>query len=159
VSSDRYFLEQALAVALATEAQGNLPVGAVLVLNQTIIAEGANALLQPSYHPGRHAEMEALRQVPVALWPQARDMTCYTTLEPCLMCYGALLLHGVGRIVFGADDPEGGFRWIEQSLPPYYTQHASPPSWTGPLLAASCDPLYVRTRDRFLNLPCGNTTQ
>lgn len=149
------FLEAAIAAALRAEAQGNLPVGAVLVLDQEIVAVGENALLVPQYQPGAHAEMQALRAVPVELWPRAGEMTCYTSLEPCLMCYGSLLLHGVGQIVFGADDPEGGFRWIENALPPYYQTQRSAPRWCGPLAQEQCQELYERARSRFVELPCG----
>ena len=89
-------------------ALGNLPVGAVITLDENIIAEAGSLILTPVYHPGRHAEMEALRRVPVELWRRGRDMTCYTTLEPCVMCFGGLPLHGIGRIVFGAEDQQGG---------------------------------------------------
>jgi len=105
---DLPFLDRALALALEAERMGNLPIGAVITLDGRVIAEASNALLVPCYHPRRHAEMEALERVPVALWPESRAMTCYTTLEPCVMCMGALVLHGVGRVVFGARDREGG---------------------------------------------------
>lgn len=147
-------LQVAIELALAAEAQGNLPVGAVIVLDGQIIAKGANAVLQPHYHPGHHAEMMALAQVPVELWPRAAEMSCYTTLEPCLMCFGSLLLHGVGSIYFGADDPEGGFRWVSGHLPPYYGSHRPPPRWQGPLRPEVCDPLFRRTQERFVTLPC-----
>lgn len=153
--SDEILMARVVALALAAEAQGNLPVGALLCLDGEVIAEGGNAVLQPHYHPGGHAEIEAIRRVPPALWVRAADMVCYTTLEPCLMCYGTLLLHGVGEIVFGADDPEGGFRFIEAALPPYYHGQRQAPRWRGPLASALCDPLYARTRQRFIELPCG----
>ena len=153
---DLGFVQRAVALALEAEQAGNLPVGALLVLAGEVVAEGRNALLLPAYQPGNHAEIMAIRAVDPALWPRAREMTCYTTLEPCLMCYGTLLLHGVGRIVFGADDPEGGFRFVESALPPYYSGQASAPEWRGPLAAASCDPLYQRARARFVTLPCGH---
>lgn len=100
--ADLTFLGRAVRLALAAEAGGNLPVGAVVTLGSEVIAEAGNAVLAPSYHPGRHAETEALRLVPADLRPRGREMTVYTTLEPCVMCMGALLLHGVGRVVFGA---------------------------------------------------------
>lgn len=153
--SDQAFLNRAIVLALEAEQAGNLPVGALLVLDGQIIGEGRNSLLTPYYHPGRHAEMEALKQVDSALWPQAPAMTCYTTLEPCLMCFGSLLLHGVGRIVFGATDPEGGFRWSYPHLPPYYPKQAPAPRWEGPLCPEHCDPLYHRTLERFLDTPAG----
>lgn len=81
-------------------------------------AEAGSSILTPIYHPGRHAETEALRRVPAGLWPRGREMSCYTTLEPCVMCFGALLLHGVGRVVFGARDREGGAGALLSRLPP-----------------------------------------
>ena len=82
-------LARALDLALTNEARGGLPVGAVISLDDRIIAEGASEVPGPPYHPGRHAEMQALAAVDVALWPRAAAMTVYTTLEPCLMCFGA----------------------------------------------------------------------
>ncbi len=149
------YLRRAVELALAAESEGNLPIGALVVLDNRIIAEGANALLKPCYNPGRHGEIEALKQVPVDLWSRAGEMTCYTTLEPCLMCYGTLLLHGVGRIVFGATDPEGGFRAIESALPPFYRTHARP-RWEGPLWPEACDPLYLRAKALFSETPVGH---
>lgn len=146
---DLRHLQHAVRMAEEAEAVGNLPVGAVLVLDGEVVAEGRNALLVGGLQPGRHAEMEALRAVSVELWPRAREMTCYTTLEPCLMCFGALLLHGVGRIVYGATDPEGGSRYMEENLPPYYRDGWSGPTWGGPWLVDACDPLYARARARF----------
>lgn len=146
------------AIELASEAEriGNLPVGAVIVLDDQIIAEGASAIMTPRYHPGRHAETEALSSVDSGLWGRAREMTCYSTLEPCVMCYGALLLHGVGRIVFGASDPEGGARAILNHLPRFYGGGYRIPEWIGPVLSDECDPLYVRAKLLFDKLGFGN---
>jgi tRNA(adenine34) deaminase len=148
-------MRRAIEIALESERQGNAPVGAVIVLGNSIIAEGASSILVPIYHPGRHAETEALRRVPVELWHLCRQMTCYTTLEPCLMCFGALLLHGVGRIVFGAHDKLGGARAILHHLPEYYADGVGVPKWIGPILSAECDALYERLKPKFDRLPCG----
>lgn len=154
-AKDNDYLERAVNVALEAERQGNLPIGAVITLEQRVIAEAGNALLIPLYHPGRHAEIEALRRVPENLWHRAREMTCYTTLEPCVMCAGTLLLHGFGRVVFGARDSEGGGGEMLQHLPDYYAGGAGVPLWVGPLLPEICDPLYERVKARFDSLPCG----
>lgn len=82
-------------------------------------------------------------------------MTCYTTLEPCLMCMGALLLHGVGRVVFGARDEEGGAGSALAHLPNYYASGLGVPLWVGPLLTEVCDALYHRALENFNRLPCG----
>lgn len=154
-ADDIKHLRRAVRLALAAEGQGNLPIGAVITLNTEIIAEAGNALLVPHYHPGRHAEIEAIGRVPADLWPMSREMTCYTTLEPCVMCMGALLLHGFGRIVFGTTDPEGGAGPLLAHLPDYYGDGAGVPLWIGPRLAEICDPLYERVKARFDALPVG----
>lgn len=149
-------LRRAVRLALEAERGGNLPIGAVITLDAEVIAEAGNAVLVPHYHPGRHAEMEAISRVPVELWARSREMTCYTTLEPCVMCAGALLLHGVGRVVFGATDTEGGAGVLLSHLPDYYRgAPGGVPRWIGPQLPGVCDPLYARVRERFDALPCG----
>ncbi|MFB6374777.1 MAG: nucleoside deaminase, partial [Bradymonadaceae bacterium] len=112
-------MEQAIDLARASEEEGNLPVGALIRLDGGIIAEGRSRIIEPDYHPGRHAEMVALDRVATNLWPRAAEMTCYTTLEPCMMCAGALLLHGIGRVVFGARDELGGAGGMLDALPAY----------------------------------------
>lgn len=157
-------LRRAVRLALEAERLGNLPIGACLTLENEVVAEAGNAVLVPLYHPGRHAEIEALKLVPPALWPRSREMTLYTTLEPCVMCMGAALLHGVGAVVFGARDTEGGAGVVLPHLPAYYDAASSSistpgashvPSWIGPLLPELCDELYRRARERFDILPCG----
>jgi len=59
----------------------------------------------PACRPLRHAEILALEAVPLALRGRAAELTCYATLEQCAMCFGALVTHRVGRVVFGARDP------------------------------------------------------
>jgi len=154
-TQDINHLRRAVTLALEAESLGNLPIGAVITLDGKVIAEAGNALLVPQYHPGRHAEIEALRLVPESLWHRAREMTCYTTLEPCVMCMGTLLLHGVGRVVFGARDREGGGGQMLSRLPDYYANGVCTPLWVGPLLPEVCDALYERVNVRFDILPCG----
>jgi tRNA(adenine34) deaminase len=147
-------LDRAIELALECERSGGLPVGAVVALDGTIVAEGTSDVIGPPYHPGRHAEMQALARVPIELWPRAAEMTVVSTLEPCVMCFGACLLHGIGRIVFGAFDTRGGARFIRDHLPPYYANGGGP-QWEGPLAPFRCNPLYRRTDERFAGLPCG----
>jgi tRNA(adenine34) deaminase len=154
-TDDLKHLHRAVHLALEAERHGNLPIGAVITMGGEVIAEAGNSILVPFYHPGRHAEMEALARVPAELWPRSREMTCYTTLEPCLMCMGALLLHGVGRVVFGALDEEGGAGEMLSHLPVYYAGGVAVPHLSGPLLPELCDALYERVVARFDSLPCG----
>jgi len=153
--SDQDWIEVAIRMALEAEAGGNLPIGSILVLDNECIAEGRNAVLVPHYNPGGHAEIMAIRQVDPALWPRARDMTCYSTLEPCMMCFGSLLLHGVGRVVYGAKDQQGGAEYLLGHLPEYYDGR-NKPEWVGPIAQERCHPFYQRAHDCFINLPCGH---
>jgi tRNA(adenine34) deaminase len=155
--TDFQYMRRAIQLALEAEERGNLPVGAVLTLNGEVIAEAGNSVLAPTYHPGRHAEMEALARVPASLWPRSRELTCYTTLEPCVMCAGAMLLHGVGRVVFGALDHAGGAGELFGRLPHYYAGGVGVPHWVGPLMPELCDPLFRRVLERFDALPCGKS--
>ena len=151
---DLRFMARAIELALHSERQGNLPVGAVITLDGEIIAEGHSAVLEPTYTPGHHAEVTALRKVDDRLWPRAREMTCYSTLEPCVMCAGTLLLHGIGRVVFGAYDTLGGAGCILDHLPPYYDE-GGVYDWEGPLMPERCDELYERVDKVFADLPVG----
>lgn len=145
---DREHLEHAVSLALAAEAAGNLPVGAVIALDGEVVAEGANAVLHPAPHPGRHAEVLALAALPASLASRLPEMTCYSTLEPCVMCFGALVLHRVGRVVFGASDPVGGAVGLIESLPDYVRRQARKIEWVGPAWREVCDPLAERVFER-----------
>jgi tRNA(adenine34) deaminase len=142
------FLREAVRLALLAEKSGNLPIGAVIALDGEVIAAGQNAIWSPRLALSRHAEMEALASVPDRLWPRSRQMTLFTTLEPCVMCAGAILLHNIGRLVFGTTDPAGGIGSCLASLPPYFKEEYRRSQWIGPVLAEECGPLYARVLQR-----------
>ena len=106
--TDQHWMQQALMLAERAAAAGEVPVGAVLVDGEDCIAEGWN---QPigRHDPTAHAEVVALRAAGVS---QANyrltGTTLYVTLEPCLMCVGAIVHARVQRLVFGACDPKSG---------------------------------------------------
>jgi tRNA(adenine34) deaminase len=152
---DDRFIERTVELAIEAEKRGDAPVGSVITLGGEVVAEGSARILSEGYQPRRHAEQEALGNVPVRLWPRAGEMTCYTSLEPCLMCFGSLLLCGVGRVVFGATDVRGGARFVFDSMPPYYANGRGRPTWVGPVLPEVCDALYQRVDSVFRTLPCG----
>jgi len=136
--------QHAIRLALEAEKEGNLPIGAVISLEGMIIAQGKNAIWHPQYDPTRHAEIEALRHVPQHLWNASRKMTLYTTLEPCLMCTGAILLHQLGRVMYGSADDYGGASLVMGHMPPYFEEEASRTEWIGPAYAEACDKLLGR---------------
>ena len=102
------FMERALELARHAETQGEVPVGAVLVLDEKIIGEGWNQPIR-RHDPSAHAEIMALRHA--GQYQQnyrLPDSTLYVTLEPCRMCAGAIVHARVGRVIFGASDPRTG---------------------------------------------------
>jgi tRNA(adenine34) deaminase len=139
-------LRRAVELALLAEQEGNLPVGAVITLDGEVVAEGRSAIYVPGFDATRHAEMEALRSVPDDLWDSPAEMTLYTTLEPCLMCFGSILLHRIGRVVFGSSDSYGGAGPSLEHLSPYFREQFGRTQWIGPLLPQECDPLHERLR-------------
>ena len=146
-TDDHSYLREAIRLAEQAERRGNLPIGAVIVLEGQVIAGGMNAIWQPALELTRHAEMEALRSLPTHLRANCTEMTLYTTLEPCLMCAGAILLHQIGRLVFGASDPYGGVASCFNALPPYFKNELARMQWLGPASPAECDPLYLRVQE------------
>lgn len=145
--SDESFFKEAIRIAVEAERKGNLPIGAVIVHQGSIIAQGMNSIWQPAIELTRHAEMEALRNLPLQLRQSCREMTMYTTLEPCVMCAGAIMLHRIGQLVFGSSDPYGGVSTCISTLPPYFREQFSSLEWCGPAFSSVCDPLYQRVME------------
>jgi tRNA(adenine34) deaminase len=106
--SDLDFMRSALEQALLARTRGEIPVGAVLVRDDRIIASGANCPIA-THDPTAHAEVEVLRAGGRALGTyRLTDTTLYVTLEPCVMCASAIVHARVCRVVFGAWDPRAG---------------------------------------------------
>ena len=106
--TDLTYLRAAIAEAQAAEANGEVPVGAVVVHENKIIGRGQNRVLRDS-DPTAHAEIVALREAGLALKNyRLEDCTLYATLEPCAMCAGAILHARLSRLVYAAPDPKAG---------------------------------------------------
>jgi tRNA(adenine34) deaminase len=105
---DEFWMQQALALASRAEEQGEVPVGAVLVLNDEIIGTGFNSPIT-ACDPTAHAEIMALREGAKNIKNyRILNSTLYATLEPCLMCAGALVHARIKRLVYGTRDPRAG---------------------------------------------------
>ncbi|MBL6626921.1 MAG: nucleoside deaminase [Bacteroidetes bacterium] len=107
---DVYFMRQAIREALKAYEADEVPVGAIVVSNNQIIARGHN-LTEQLHDVTAHAEMQAITAASHYLGAKyLPDCTLYVTLEPCTMCAGALFWTQIGRIVYGASDEKRGFR-------------------------------------------------
>lgn len=130
-------MRRALDLARHAEAAAEVPVGALVVLDDEVIGEGWN---QPivSCDPTAHAEIVALRAAAAQIKNyRLPDATLYVTLEPCVMCAGAIVHARIMRVVYGAADPKAGaagsvFNLLESSLLNHRTQIA------GGVLAEEC---------------------
>jgi tRNA(adenine34) deaminase len=106
--NDEQYIRVDIDQARIAEGNGDVPIGAVIVHNNQIIAKAYNQREQLQ-DPTAHAEIIALTQAAAALenW-HLNDCTMYVTLEPCCMCAGALVLARIDRLVYGCDDPKTG---------------------------------------------------
>ena len=106
--NDQYWMEQALTLAQRAQAEGEVPVGAILVLHNQVIGEGWNRPIT-QHDPSAHAEIMALRQGGQTQQNyRLLDATLYVTLEPCVMCAGAIIHSRIRHLVYGANDEKTG---------------------------------------------------
>lgn len=120
-SQDQRFMREALALAAQGAALGEVPVGAVLVVDGEIVGRGFNCPIS-SHDPSAHAEMVAIRDAAQALNNyRLPGSTLYVTLEPCSMCAGLIVHSRIARVVYGATEPKAGVvesrgRFFEQAF-------------------------------------------
>ena len=135
--TDADWLRHAIRLAQRAESQGEVPVGALLVHEGRCIAEGWNQPIQ-SNDPTAHAEIVALRKAGQVLHNyRLIDTTLYVTLEPCVMCMGAIAHARVKRLVFGAYDPKRGAvcHALQLSDAPFLNHRVE---WLGGVLQPDC---------------------
>ena len=108
MNRDEIFMKEALEEAKKAALRNEVPIGAVIVYNDDIIARGSN-IREESETTLSHAELVAIEQANkvVGSW-RLEDCTLYVTLEPCVMCAGAIVQSRIKRVVYGAIDPKGG---------------------------------------------------
>ncbi len=117
-NQDEHFMKMALAEAQAAMDEDEVPVGAVVVLNDKIIARGHN-MTEMLHDVTAHAEMIAITAASSALGAKyLKGCTLYVTLEPCVMCAGAIAHSQIERLVYGADDPKKGYTLLNAPVFP-----------------------------------------
>ena len=112
MKSDEFYMNAALEEARAAAAEGEAPVGAVIVgEDDAVVAAARNASIA-THDPSGHAEIRAMRAAGAALGNyRLTGLTLFVTLEPCAMCAGAISHARIGRLVIAASDPKGGAVW------------------------------------------------
>jgi len=134
---DEAWMRHAIRLAQRAEQQGEVPVGAIVVRDNRCIAEGWNIPIT-SHDPTAHAEVVAMRGAGVHVQNyRLNDATLYVTLEPCVMCIGAMSHARIKRLVFGAYDPKRGAVCNALSLTdaPFLNHRIS---WDGGVLETEC---------------------
>jgi tRNA(adenine34) deaminase len=108
MQSDEQWMRYAIGLAQRAQEQGEVPIGALIVKDNCCIAEGWNQPVS-SHDPSAHAEMVVIRNAGKALKNyRLNGTTLFVTLEPCVMCMGAIVHARIERLVFGANDPQRG---------------------------------------------------
>ncbi|MBI5971634.1 tRNA adenosine(34) deaminase TadA [Staphylococcus caledonicus] len=108
MANDEYYMKLAIAEAKKAQRLGEVPIGAIIVKNDEVIARAHN-LRETAQQPTAHAEHIAIERAAkeVGSW-RLEECTLYVTLEPCVMCAGAIVMSRIPRVVFGAMDSKGG---------------------------------------------------
>jgi len=116
IFTDEYFMKEALKEARFALEKDEVPVGAVIVCNNSVIARGHN-LTEQLTDTTAHAEMQAFTAASNFLGGKyLEDCTLYVTLEPCVMCAGAAFWTQISKVVFGATDPKRGFTLVGKKI-------------------------------------------
>jgi tRNA(adenine34) deaminase len=135
------WMDLALGEALKAQEKGEVPVGAVLVdSNENLVAQAHNDK-ESSFDPTGHAEIIVLKKASKSLktW-RLKDLTLFVTLEPCMMCTGALVHARIKSIVFGAKDPKAGFvTSTAKGFDDFPLNHR--PKWENGILEEKCSTL------------------
>jgi tRNA(adenine34) deaminase len=132
--TDEHYMKQALKEAQRAFDEEEVPVGAIIVMNERIIAKGYNQV-EKLTDSTAHAEIIALTAAFNFLGSKyLPDATLYVTVQPCLMCSGALYWSKIGRIVYGAEDEKNGYKRVAQNISPFHPKTII----TGGILKEAC---------------------
>jgi tRNA(adenine34) deaminase len=132
--TDEQYMQQALKEARKAFDEGEVPVGAVIVMNDRIIARGYNQV-EKLTDSTAHAEIIALTAAFNFLGSKyLPEAILYVTVQPCLMCSGALYWSKIGRVVYGAEDEKNGYKRVAQDVSPFHPKTTV----TGGILQNDC---------------------
>ncbi|MFA6099385.1 MAG: nucleoside deaminase [Patescibacteria group bacterium] len=141
--TDESCMQEALDEASISQQSGDWPIGCVIVLNDQIIARTHNQVYSTKDKLA-HAEMLALRQVQDILRNSPGEATLYTTYEPCPMCFGAIILSRIKRVVCGIDLDNSGAMHFRENLPLLFKQDKFKVDFTAGILADECYEVFIK---------------
>ena len=137
--TDEYFMMQALKEAKKAFEDDEIPIGAVVVVSEKIIARGHN-MTERLNDPTAHAEMIALTSAFNLLGSKyLPDAALYVTIQPCLMCSGALYWSKIGNVIYGAEDEKNGYKKVAGDRSPFHPKTKI----TGGVLGDECARLMI----------------
>lgn len=141
MTKDEQFMSEAIKEAELASKEGNWPMGCVIVLDDQIIARAHNTGYTEKNRMA-HAEIKALTQAKDILEENRGKATLYTTYEPCPMCFGAIVLNKIKRVVSGIDLDQSGCLDMQETLPAFFRQPKFHFEITRGVLADDCKQIY-----------------
>ena len=147
--TDEYYMELALEEAKIALEGGNWPIGCVIELDGEVIAKEHNRVHE-SKSRIEHAEKIAIEKTSQILWDNPGRATLYTTYEPCPMCFGAIMLSGIKKIVFGSNVDKSGASNIRKHLPSVYQEDYYKVDIVGDVLEKECTEVFLKGNKAFL---------
>lgn len=146
------FMREAINEAKKGYELGQVPIGSVIVCDGQVISRGYSLQLGARSRL-RHAEMEALERIQPFLYERARECVIYTTMEPCPMCLGAIVMTNIRAVVFGSYDLHAGAGCI---IEPHPYIRARIQHYIGGVLREECELLYRAYRPEFAKVLFGS---
>lgn len=120
-SNDKRFMLEAIAEAEKAQKRGDWPIGCIIVLDNKIVARGSNRV-----YSGKskilHAEIDAISKIAALLAERGREATMYITYDPCPMCFGAIILNHIGKVVCGSNIDKSGALEMSTALPERFSE-------------------------------------
>lgn len=143
ITTDEQHMSEAIKEAELAAAEGNWPMGCVLVLDNKIIARAHNTGYTDKNRMA-HAEIKALTDAQKILEANRGRVTLYTTYEPCPMCFGAIVVNKIKRVVTGIDLDQSGCLSLQNHLPAFFAQPKFRFEITKDVLAEECKEVYFK---------------
>lgn len=143
MNNDERFMREAIKEAETAASEGNWPMGCVVVLDDKVIARAHNT----GYTDGNrmaHAEIKALTEAKDILEANRGKAVLYTTYEPCPMCFGAIVINKLKRVVTGVDLDQSGCLGLQDCLPPFFAQSKFRFEIARGVLAEECKAVYMK---------------